>query len=157
MLQQSVITDEMRAAIGVESEAVTYVVERGAIVRFAEAIGDPNPLYRDEQAARRTRYGGIIAPPTFLRSTRPSPAKPVFPMPYSGVLDGGSEWEHFEPVRPGDRISVSIRIVDILERPGSLGNMLFIVRENRYVNQFGVVAAVERDTEIYYDEAGSER
>lgn len=157
MLNQSVITDEMRATIGVKSEALICVVEKGAIIRFAEAIGDPNPLYYDQQASLQTRCGDIIAPPTFLRSTRPSPAEPVFPIPYSGVLDGGSDWEYFEPVCPGDILAVTIRILDIFERQGSLGNMLFIVRENRYVNQLNAMVAIEKDTEIYYNESERER
>ncbi|MDA1348516.1 MAG: MaoC family dehydratase N-terminal domain-containing protein [Chloroflexi bacterium] len=146
----------MRAAIGRDSEPKTYLVEAGAIRRFADAIGDPSLLYRDERAARKSSYGGIVAPPTFLRLFRPSPAIPEFPNPLSSVLDGGSRWEYFEPVRPGDRITVTIRLVDLYERAGSLGNMLFAVRENRFVNQSNALVAVDRDTEIYYDAATKE-
>ena len=46
------VTEEARQQIGKVSEARTYEVERGAIRRFAEAIGDPNPLFNDEAAAR---------------------------------------------------------------------------------------------------------
>ena len=66
------LTEEMRQqAIGRESEPVTTDAEKGAIIRFAQAIGDVNPLFSDEAAARHGRYGGLIAPPTFLprRST----------------------------------------------------------------------------------------
>ena len=150
----TVITDSMRTAIGTESEPKTYLVEAGAIRRFADAIGDPSPVYRDEQAARQSSYGGIVAPPTFLRLFRPSPAIPEFPNPYPGVLDGGSLWEYFEPVRPGDKITVMVRLIDLYEREGSLGNMLFAVRENRFVNQVGILVAVDCDTEIYYQPVG---
>ena len=69
----SFLTAEMREqAIGTESEPVTVDVEKGAILKFAQAIGDENPLWNDEAAARRTRYGGLIAPPTFLRPSRTS-------------------------------------------------------------------------------------
>ena len=152
-VMMTVITDSMRAAIGKDSVPMTYLVEAGAIRRFADAIGDQSPLYRDEQTARETSYGGIVAPPTFLRLFRPSPAILEFPNPYPGVLDGGSRWEYFEPVRPGDRITVTVRLVDLYEREGSLGNMLFAVRENRFVNQEGAMVAVDRDTEIYYQPA----
>ena len=70
MSEESLITDKMRKAIGVESEPLLYDVDKWHIQRFAEAIGDPNPLYQDEAAARKTRYGGIIAPPTFFRGRR---------------------------------------------------------------------------------------
>ena len=147
----SVITDSMRATIGKDSEPSTHLVEAGAIRRFADAIGDPSPLYRDEEVARNSSYDGIVAPPTFLRLFRPSPANLEFPNPYSSVLDGGSRWEYFEPVRPGDRITVTVRLLDLYEREGSLGNMLFALRENRFVNQSNVLVAVDHDTEIYYD------
>ena len=75
MTQESAITPEMKAAIGVESEPRTSEVEKGAIIKFAEAIGDTNPIYNDEAAARESRYGGLIAPPTFLRSMNPGPLK----------------------------------------------------------------------------------
>lgn len=147
----TVITDSMRAAIGKDSVPKTYLVEAGAIRRFADAIGDPNPLYRDEEAARESSYGSIVAPPTFLRLFRPSPAIVEFPNPYSSVLDGGSRWEYFEPVRPGDKITVTVRLLDLYERDGSLGNMLLALRENRFFNQLDKLVAVDRDTEIYYD------
>ena len=62
------VTDEVRKQIGMQSETRVVEVERGAIRRFAEAIGDPNPLFNDEAAARKTRFGGMIAPPIFCRS-----------------------------------------------------------------------------------------
>ena len=149
MSQEAIITSQMRDAIGVASDPLTHDVEKGAIIKFAQAIGDPNPLFNDEQASRQTRYGGLIAPPTFLRSMAPGPMRAEVRSPYPAVLDGGSEWEYFEPVRPGDRITVTVRLVDLYEREGSLGNMLFAVRENRFVNQEGAMVAVARDTEIY--------
>ena len=41
-----------KSLIGRESETTVVEVEKGAIRRFAEAIGDANPIYADEAAAR---------------------------------------------------------------------------------------------------------
>ena len=150
MTQESAITPEMKASIGIESDPVTHDVEKGAIIKFAEAIGDTNPIFNDEVAARNSRYGGMVAPPTFLRSINPGPLKVEFKSPYTANLDGGSEWEYFEPIRPGDRITVTSMIADIYERAGRLGNMLFLVRETKYVNQFGNTVAKQRTTGISY-------
>jgi len=150
MTQESVITDEMRAAINVESEPLVNDVEAGAIKKFARAIGDTNPLFNDDEAARKSRYGGLIAPPTFLRSMNSGPSKVSVQSPYPANLDGGSEWEYFEPVRPGDRITVTTYLAGVHERPGRLGNMLFMVRETKYVNQFDTVVAIQRTTGISY-------
>ncbi len=141
---------KMRDAIDVESEPRAHQVESGAVIKFAQAIGDPNPIFNDGEAARETRYGGIVATPTFLRSMRAGPAKVEVRSPYGAALDGGSEWEYFEPVRVGDRITVTVRLSNIFERPGRLGNMLFMIRETRYVNQFGRLVAVQRGTGISY-------
>ncbi|MDA1349146.1 MAG: MaoC family dehydratase N-terminal domain-containing protein, partial [Chloroflexi bacterium] len=81
------LTPEMRAAIGSESEPVTWEVEKGEIIRFAQAIGDPNPVYSDEAAARKSRHGGIIAPPTFLHAYGAAPVD--FEYPEGVGLDGG--------------------------------------------------------------------
>jgi acyl dehydratase len=150
MTQESAISDEMRAAINVESEPYTNAVEQGAIEKFARAIGDTNPLFSDEAAARKSRYGGIIAPPTFFRSLRSGPSKVDVQSPYPANLDGGSEWEYFEPVRPGDRITVTTYLANAFERAGRLGDMLFMVRETKYVNQFDTVVALQRSTGISY-------
>ena len=154
MSQESAITRGMRDAIGVESEPASHEVEKGAIIKFAEAIGDANPVFNDEQVARLTRYGGLIAPPTFFRSMPAGPMKAQVQSPYGAALDGGSEWEYFEPVRCGDRITVTTKIADIFERQGRLGNMLFFIRETRYVNQFGKIAATQRSTGISYQPEG---
>ena len=150
MTQESAITGEMRAAINVESEPNVNEVEKGAIIKFARAIGDSNPLFTDEEAARNSRYGGLIAPPTFLRSLSPGPLKAQVKSPYPANLDGGSEWQYFEPVRAGDQITVTTYVSDMFEREGRLGSMLFIVRETKYVNQFDQTVAMQRSTGISY-------
>ena len=137
----------MRDAIGVESEPAVHDVEKGAIGKFARAIGDPGPAFNDDDAA----HGGMVAPPTFLRSMPPGPMRAEVRSPYKANLDGGSEWEYFEPIRPGDRITVTIKVADIYERSGRLGNMLFVIRETSYVNQAGTLAAVQRSTGISYE------
>lgn len=144
------ITDELRSVIGVESEPLTHEVERGAIIRFAEAIDDPNPFYQDEVKARSSRHGGVIAPPTFFRSLRPGPSRVQAQSPLPRVLDGGSEWEFFEPVRAGDRITVTTKLADVARRTGRLGPMIIMTRETRYVNHLGQLVAIQRSTGISY-------
>ena len=144
------VTDEVRKQIGMQSEARVVEVERGAIRRFAEAIGDPNPLFNDEAAARKTRFGGMIAPPTFCRSMMAAFPEVKIEIPGNRGLDGGSDWEYFEPIRPGDRITVQCKIADIRESEGRLGAMVFTTIETSYTNQFGQVVALQRSTGIRY-------
>ena len=137
-------------AIGLETAPVAMEVEQGAIWRFAEAIGDDNPLYTDEIAARRTRYGGLIAPPTFLRSMRDVRVELPFDLDLERLLDAGSDWEYFEPVRAGDRITAVVRIADLTEREGRLGTMVFITALITYRNQFDTVVATQTSISIRY-------
>ncbi len=145
------LTEEMRQqVIGRESQPVSVDVEKGAIIKFAQAIEDDNPVFNDESAARNTRYGGLIAPPTFLRSVIVARAEYPFDMPYDRLLDGGSEWEYFEPVRAGDRITAVSRITDINERSGRMGLMLITTYVITYRNQFDQIAATQTSTSIRY-------
>ena len=142
--------EKLKRSVGVESDPVTYVVERGAVARFADAIDDVNPLYRDDTHATASRYGGILAPPTFLRSMPPKTYGVGGEGLFDQVLDGGSEWEYIEPVLVGDQITVTETLVDVVERSGRLGTMVFITREIKYVNQSDKTVALQRSTLITY-------
>jgi acyl dehydratase len=65
MANGSLITDELRKLIGVILDTIIFKVEEGAIQRYAQAIGDPNPLYSDPDFASKNKYGRLLAPPGF--------------------------------------------------------------------------------------------
>jgi acyl dehydratase len=144
------VTDEARKQIGKVTESRTHEVERGAIRRFAEAIGDTNPIFNSDSEARKSRFGGMIAPPTFCRSLGMAIPDVKIDMPTSRGLDGGSDWEYLVPIRPGDRISVQSKLVDLRESDGRLGPMVFTTVETTYTNQFGEVCVIQRSTGIRY-------
>ena len=147
----SFLTEEMcQQAIGQKSAARTIDVEKGAIIKFAQAIEDDNPVFNDDMAARESRDGGIIAPPTFLRSVGVDRPTYPFDMPFTRLLDGGSEWEYFHPVRAGDRITAVSEIADINERTGRMGLMIITSIVVTYRNQFNQVAATQTSTSIRY-------
>ena len=147
----SFLTEEMRnQAIGQKSEPRSIDIEKGAIIKFAQAIEDDNPLYNDEMVARDSRYGGLIAPPTFLRSVGVDRPPYPFDMPFNRMLDGGSDWEYFHAVRAGDRITAISEIADINERIGRMGLMVITSIVVTYRNQFGQVAATQTSTSIRY-------
>ena len=148
--ENTIIPESLLKAIGVESDPITYEIEKGHIARFAEAIGDENPLFSDEIKARNSRYGGIIAPPTFYRALRPGSLPESAESPFTRILDAGSDWEFFEPIRPGDRITVTIKLADVVEREGRLGKMIIITRETRYENQLGQIVATQKTNGISY-------
>ncbi len=148
-MANQIVTPEIRKQVGMTTEPFTVEIEAGAIRRFAQAIGDPNPLFNDPAKARKTRLGGMIAPPTFGRSLGAAIPSVKLDMP-ARFLDGGSEWEYFEPIRVGDRITVVSKLQDLRETQGKLGTMVFIVAETSYSNQFGELCVLQRSTIIRY-------
>jgi len=161
--KQSVITDEMRAVIGVESPPVTLEVEKTNCRMFARAVGHTDPIFYDEAAAKARGYRDIVAPPGFLGTPIFNPARPPaspgetggrgFTIPYKRVLNGGTEYEYFpeaDAICAGDTITARSKITGFEERDGSLGPMLITTRETAYTNQDGKVVARMYGTVIQY-------
>ena len=140
MTEESLITDELRNMVGVEAEPEVFEVEKGHIRRFAEAVGDSNPLWRDETYARKSRYGSIIAPPMFLQDegkNKFADRLMEIPLPLQGFLNGGVEVEFFKPMIPGDVITTRAKLADLYEKHGKTGKLLFMVVEVTFINQRG--------------------
>ena len=137
-----------RSALGITSAPVSYEVEKGAIRNFAEAIGDADPIYYDEAAARAAGFPTIVAPPTFLCTFR-SQALPDLKIQFGRVrLNGGNEYDYYQPIYAGDTITVTARYADVNERTGRTGKMVFVITELTFTNQRGDVVAKGRNTGI---------
>ncbi len=133
MSEASVMTDELRKQIGVEGEPLVVEMEKGMLRKFVDAIGDPNPLWSDEEHAKKSKYGGIIAPPTFVLTIGSEQFQEVLALISAGtVLLGGTELEFYQPVRPGDWITVITKIRNARERQGRMGKMVFVSIETTY-------------------------
>lgn len=157
MAEDSMISGEIQSMIGLWSEPVVLEVERGAIARLADAIDDPNPLYRDEEHAKNSKYGGIIAPPGFFGwpvgggDIEAGMSRVVGAVAEAGmlrILDGGIELNFFVPVRAGDTLVTYGKLADAREKGTSQGKMLFLIIEQKYLNQDGALVAVARQTLI---------
>ena len=153
----SLITDELRKLIGVTLDTIVFKVEEGAIQRYAQAIGDPNPLFNDPDFASKTKYGRLLAPPGFtgwpvkagldMFKLVESLVKAGAP---SRLLDGGVEFEFFEPVGAGDVLTATTKIAKVAERETSLGKTMFTTLETTFVNQKGNMALKSRSTLIMF-------
>lgn len=166
MNNDTLITDELRSWIGRESEPVTGepVLARD-IRRFASAIGDPDLVYHDEKAAKK-KYGGVVAPPCYVlwalsraeddvpperlqHDGRPSQTWFLPPVPLERIIRGGDVFEFHDPIYAGDAITLKSRIVDIYERTGRSGKMIFVVKDNTYTNHRGELVAKQQATLIF--------
>jgi acyl dehydratase len=156
------ITDEVKALIGLESEWVEAPdpVERSEIRRHVQAVMDDDPLYWDEREAKATRYGGVVAPPLFpLHVLRPAADAPdalaraatdpdfdgsvrgmmkglkPLPIPLPRVLNGGNQVEIYQLAKPGERIKVRSKYIDIYQKDGRSGTLVFLITETLYKNE----------------------
>ena len=73
-----------------------------------------------------------------------------FDLPLDRLLDGGSDWEYFVPIKAGDQITAVGRITDLSERTGRLGVMVFMTVVVTYTNQNNEVAATQTSTSLRY-------
>jgi acyl dehydratase len=118
-----------RDHIGRTSPPVTLDVERGHIRRFCEAIGENDPIYFDEQAARAAGHPAIPAPPTFAAALRPNDARAGMALDWKKILHGEQEFHYRRPLYAGDRLTLVQRIADIYEKSGKAGAMDLLVLE----------------------------
>jgi len=125
--------------VGDASEPITFDVERGAVVRLAEAIGDDQPTYVD----------GSAVPPTF-----PTTFTFRLPVPSLRALDparfihGDQEYAYERPLRAGDRITCVAKIADVTEKETRLGMATFAVVETEGRDQAGELVFTGRATLI---------
>jgi hypothetical protein len=125
--------------VGDASEPMTFDVERGAIVRLAEAIGDDQAAYAE----------GTAAPPTF-----PTTFNFRLPVPSLKAIDparfihGDQEYAYERPLRAGDRITCVARIADVKEKETRLGTATFVVVETEGRDQAGELVFTGRATAI---------
>jgi acyl dehydratase len=115
-----------QSLIGARSKPVVNWIERGAVRRFAEAIGDPQPIYCDEEEALRSRYSGLIAPPTFAITLEYGEIEGLT-LPTAGLLHGEQRIEAARPLRVGERIVGEAVLQDVYEKRGGRGLLTFVV------------------------------
>lgn len=152
VLRHDAITDErleaLRARIGTYNRPSFYGVGqfnefagRDAIRHFCQGIGDANPLYLDEEYARKTRYGSIIAPPCFLYGVYWCSGR-VGGLPGVHGFHSGSDWDFQRTISVNDRISVKEQFVDVVEKQSKYAKRTVITYSvTTYRNQRAEVIA----------------
>lgn len=161
---ETLVTEEMIAAEGVWGEETTsHPVTESDIRKWAIATywpDKPPPLYWDEEYARGTKWGGIIAPRDFNPFAWPVDRPPGPPSagarpgqtPKKGenVLNGGQADTWYAPIRPGDVMTTRTRLSHWEERTGRLGLTLFTYTEIEWRNQDGELVRRRISTGIRY-------
>lgn len=155
-----------------------FPVEAGHIMLFAHAIGDANPIYHDDEAAKKTEPGGVIAPPTFVQASaqfnpdntmRPKIGQPWFGSgkEATGIKkkegeDSGSgrglhaeqHYEYHRNLQPGDVLTSSTREGKTWEKEGRRsGKLKFRESITEYRDQEGELVVTARSVGVQTERA----
>jgi uncharacterized protein len=132
---------EIKAAGGAKPRVGRDPVNQPTVNNWVEALGDRNPIYVDETAARAVGHPGIVAPPAMIQvwtmfglgGERPKD-DPMGPMMelfdgagYVGVVATNCEQTYHRYLRPGEEVSISSEMGDVVgPKQTGLGEGFFI-------------------------------
>jgi hypothetical protein len=155
-----------------------FPIEAGHIILFARAVGEKNPLYFDEDHAKSTEPGGIIAPPTFVQSSAQfDPDYPLRPKigeawfgsgkNPTGITDvsGGvgrglhaeQHYEYHRQLKPGDVLSATSKPGKTWEKEGRrAGKLKFSEQVTEYRDQNGELVITARSVGVQTEKPASQ-
>jgi acyl dehydratase len=133
-----------KKVIGHEFKPFTATVEAGKVKLFCKAIGEEDPIYQDEAAAKAAGYKKVPVPPTFLQAlTNDDPEKGgllrLLNVDIGLILHGEQHYDYFAPVHVGDTITCKSKVVDMYDKKG--GALWFVVSETAMSDQAGKAVA----------------
>ena len=145
----SAIDDIQAAAERVKAEGRSkprvgrHPVNQPMVDHWTDAIGDKNPIYVDESAARAAGHPGLVAPPAMIQvwtmmglgGVRPDddPLSKILDLfddaGYIGVVATNCEQTYHRYLRPGEEVSVAAELTDVVgPKRTALGEAFFITQ-----------------------------
>ena len=134
-----------QSAVGRSFTPVTARVEPGRLRFFLNTLGEQNPVYRDEAAARVAGYSARPIPPTYLfclelmDAERPFEFLTELNIDLARVLHGEQRFTYHAPVVVGDTLTFKSRVTGVADKKG--GAMTMVVVETAVTNQHGAHVA----------------
>jgi hydroxyacyl-ACP dehydratase HTD2-like protein with hotdog domain len=159
-----VINAEARKWAEREFPQFEFTVTERDIARFAHAIDATDSIHFDQEAAKTAGFDDVVAPALFPYVIRMhaynlvgrshlepdgSPSADVPPLETRRAMAGETAIEIGEPIVAGDVITVEKRLLDLYEKEGRSGPLVFVKMEFVFRNQDGEMVAREQFTRIY--------
>lgn len=153
------IPESVRGLVGVEQTRRVQVTSHD-IKRFAQAIGATDPVHYDEEHARTTRHGRIVAPPLFCQALTyddvppeqlgadGSPVEINLDIPAQRAVGGSSDYRINRLVAAGETITVVSRLADVYAKQGRSGPLYMVVIDTDFRDEDGELVASETATYI---------
>jgi acyl dehydratase len=150
-----------RTKMGMEFPSYTMTVEKSKIAEFAMAVAlkeekaEINPVYYDEDCAKKAGYQRIPVPPTFMTSfvlwtgNGLQEVIKALSIDLNRLLHSGEEYEYYASIYAGDTITRKTKVVEMYERGkrDKVGRFAeVIVLETEIKNQSGELVAKIRTT-----------
>ena len=134
-----------RSLYGKEHVAGPFEVTKELIHAFAGSLGEADPVFADEAAARAAGYRGLVAPPTFCTVFVTRAKLPSIELKFGRTqMHAGQRVQPKTPIVEGDWLTASSHLKDVYPKTGRSGTIVFVVWETTFRNQNGeVVADVE--------------
>lgn len=124
--------------VGKKLRPYTYVVERGKVQEFLQAIGETNELYTNPDVAKENGFADTPIPPTFQTAFQFWGYKELWTdMEEMGIdtnrlLHMKEDYTYFEPIYPGDEIHAEGEVEDV-----KVGKMSIVVFRTVYKKSSG--------------------
>jgi hypothetical protein len=127
-------------------------VTRDSIKHFVDGIGDINPLFRDRNYAAKTKYGKLVAPPSFLETVVYSQHPEGLPPGIQGFLSG-FDWEYFKPILEGEEFTARVIYpYDVQLKPSRFaGQMAIITEKGDLISRGGSIVATYKSWVIFME------
>lgn len=166
--------EQINEFVGIESELIEGpdAVCNQMIRHWCEVLEETNPLYLDEEFAKETKYGGIIAPPMQVQVYTMSPLSPKAEREpnsmeqlvaflekngYSSIVATEQGQEYFAPMKLGDRVSYTISVDNVSpEKQTVRGPGYFVTFLYKFVNQRGELVCKQTFTILAYNAISKE-
>jgi hypothetical protein len=153
-----------------------FPIEAGHIMLFARSVGDKNPIYYDEDYAKTTEPGSVVAPPTFVQSSaqfdpdyflRPKIGEPWvgsgknptgITQPSGGGVSRGlhaeQHYEYHRHLKPGDVLKAETKPGKAWEKEGRRGGkLIFSESITEYRDQDGELVITAKSVGVVTEKA----
>ena len=146
-----------RQYVGQKFAPFSFEVDKSKIRELAAALGDDNPIFTDDAAARAAGLPGIVTPPTFPTLFKmwgeggSGPHIAAMGGDVRRLLHGEESYEYHGFIQPGDVITGQTQVISIDLKQRQSSRLDIVKLQTDYHNQTGALVVVARTTIVIRD------
>ena len=128
---------------------INFKITKDKIILFSKATGQTDPVYFDEEHAKKLGLPSLLAPPTFLTVVEHSQNFTEqyiadLGISFSKIIHAGQSYNYYQPVYANDTITLKGKILDIYTKSNK--SMQFVEFLSIYSNQKSVIVSKSLST-----------